>query len=76
MLEQIKKYFESEYNDAKRVIEQKVWWAKPREVVNNCKQRMLGSVMLIQRIDETLSYEEIENLYNSYKEKLENLLTD
>ena len=69
-------YFESEYEDAKRVIGQKVFWAKPREVVYNAIQRMLGVAMYIQRLDYTISYDDVEQLYNFYKEQLENLLTD
>lgn len=77
MLEEIRKYYEAEYKDAERVIViQKVSWAKPKEVVYNCMQRMLGAAMFVQRIDYKLSYDEIEILYNTYKEKLENLLTD
>lgn len=69
-------YFESEYKDAKRVIVQKVFWANPREVVYNCMQRMLGVAMYIQRLDYTISYDDIEQLYNFYKEELEKLLTN
>lgn len=69
-------YFKSEYKDAERIITQKVSWANPREVVHNCMQRMLGVAMYIQRLDYTISYDEVEQIYNFYKEKLENLLTD
>ena len=65
-----------EYQDAKRVIEKKVWWAKPREIVNNALQRMLGIAFFTQQTNSELSYNGVENLYNFYKEKLENLLTD
>lgn len=69
-------YFKSEYLDAERIITQKVSWANPKEVVYNCMQRMLGVAMYIQRLDYTISYDEVEQIYNFYKEKLENLLTD
>lgn len=67
-------YFKSEYKDAERVIKEKVRWAKPREVVYNAIQRCLGAAMFVQRFDETLSYDEVEQAYNFYKEQLEKLL--
>ena len=67
-------YFESEYKDAERVIKEKVRWVKPREVVDNAMQRCLGAAMFVQRLDETLSYDEVEQTYNFYKEQLEKLL--
>ena len=67
-------YFKSEYKDAERVIKEKVRWAKPREVVDNAIQRCLGAAMFVQRLDETLSYDEVEQTYNFYKEQLEKLL--
>ena len=70
MLEQIEAYYKIEYQDAKRVVENKVCWAKPREVVDNTLQRMLGVAFFTQQINPELSYTDIENLYNLYKEKL------
>ena len=67
-------YFKSEYKDAERVIKEKASWANPREVVYNAIQRCLGAAMFIQRLDETLSYDEVEQIYNFYKEQLEKLL--
>ena len=69
-------YFKFEYKDAERIITQKVSLAKPQEVVRNCLQRMLGVAMYIQRLDYTISYDEVEQIYNFYKEQLEKLLTD
>lgn len=69
-------YFKAEYKDAERIIAKKVSWAKPRTVVDNCIQRCLGVAMYIQRLDETISYDEVEQIYSFYREKLESLLTD
>ena len=67
-------YFKSEYKDAERVIKEKVSWANPQEVVYNAIQRCLGAAMFVQRLDETLSYDEVEQTYNFYKEQFEKLL--
>ena len=67
-------YFNSEYKDAERVIKEKVRWVKPREAVDNAIQRCLGAAMFVQQLDETLSYDEVEQTYNFYKEQLEKLL--
>ena len=67
-------YFKSEYKDAERAIKEKVRWAKPREVIDNAIQRCLGAAMFVQQLDETLSYDEVEQTYNFYKEQLEKLL--
>lgn len=67
-------YFKSEYNSTKAFLEKKISWANPREVVYNAIQRCLGAAMFVQRLDETLSYNEVEQTYNFYKEQLEKLL--
>ena len=67
-------YFKSEYKDAETVIKKKVQWAKPREIIDNTLQRCLGVAMFVQELDETLSYDEVEQTYNFYKKQLEKLL--
>lgn len=69
-------YFKSEYKETKAFLERKVSWATPRESVYNAIQRMLGVAMFAQTLDVKMSYDDIEQAYNFYKEKLENLLTD
>lgn len=74
LMDNMIKYFESEYNYTKAFIEREFSLAKPREVVDNAIQRCLGVAMYIQNFDYTLSYDEIEQIYNHYKKQLEELL--
>lgn len=67
-------YFKSEYNSTKIFLEKRTSWANSQEVVYNAMQRCLGAAMFVQRLDETLSYDEIEQTYNFYKEQFEKLL--
>lgn len=68
---EIKEYYKAEYKDAKRVIEKKYFWAKPDEVVNQALDRMLGVAFFVQRVDESIPYDELDELFNFYKEELE-----
>ena len=81
LMDNMTKYFESEYNYTKAFLERNVKWAKPRECVYNAIecvynaiQRCLGVAMYIQWFDETLTLDEVEQVYNYYKEQLEKLL--
>ena len=74
LMNNMTKYFESEYNYTKAFLEREVKWAKPREVVYTAIQRCLGVAMYIQNFDDALSYDEIEQVYNQYKKQLEELL--
>ena len=65
-------FFQKEYKMAIEGIEKK--YNKPCEVVQNAKMRMYGVATYCQ--DLGLSYNLIEEMYNLYKEKLENLLTN
>ena len=67
-------YFKSEYNSTKTFLEKRTSWANPQEVIYNAIQRCLGAAMFVQRLDETLSYDEIEQTYNFYKEQFEKIL--
>lgn len=73
-IDKVKEYYESEYLDVKRVIENKYPWAEPRQIVLDSIQKMLGVGMFAQNFDD-VTYEAIYKLYNFYKEKLESLLT-
>ena len=74
LMDNMTKYFESEYNHTKAFLERKVALASPRECVYNAIQRCFGVAMCIQRLDETLILDEVEQTYNYYKEQLEKLL--
>lgn len=74
LMDNMTKYFESEYNYTKAFLERKVSWANPKECVYNAIQRCLGVAIYIQWLDETLTLDEVEQTYNYYKEQLEKLL--
>lgn len=76
MIEKVKECFESEYKSTKQVIEAHPWWVdSAHEIVNGTISRCLGIAMFAQRLED-VKYEEIESLFNEYKEKLRNLLEE
>lgn len=65
-------FFQKEYKMATEGIKKE--YNNPCEVVQNAKMRMYGVATYCQELG--LSYNLIEEMYNLYKEKLENLLTN
>ena len=74
MLEKLKEYFEREYKSTKIYLESLATDEKKKLAVNITFREMMGACTLIQIIDETLSFAEIEAMYQDYKGKLEKLL--
>ena len=72
MLEKVKEYFEREYISTVRAIERKYSWGTPREFVNMGITNCLAVAMFSQSIG--VKFEDLDPLYNEYKEKLEALL--
>ena len=66
-------YCESEYNLAKNCLTYRNPFSlySPREVKHNTLQRLLGAGYLAQQMG--ASYEEVEQTYNFYKEKIEKI---
>lgn len=75
MLEKLKEYYELEYRQTERAL-QASWVTSKKDCVWYAIQRCLGVAQFAQIADEGLKFEDVENLYNIYKEKLENLLTN
>lgn len=73
MIEKVKEYFEREYKDCVRAIEQKYDFGTPKDFVWRAITDCLAVAMFAQTIG--VKFEEIDPIYNEYKEKLENLLT-
>lgn len=74
MLEKVREYFERQYNDTIRAIECDYEWGTPKEFVWRAITDCLAVAMFAQTIG--VKFEEVNSLYNEYKEKLENLLTN
>lgn len=74
MLEKIKEYFEREYKDTKSYLETLKTNRQKKHAVNITLHEMVGASTVIQFIDETLSFTEIDTLYWEYRKKLEKLL--
>ena len=66
----LRERFETEYKWATSAIDRKI--AETWEIVHNTKQRMLGVCYFWQECG--MNYDYIEKMYNTYKEKLEDLL--
>ena len=74
MLEKVKEYFESEYRDTVRGIERNYVWTTPQKLVDRAIVNCLAVAQFSQTIGVTFA--EVNALYDEYKEKLENLLTE
>ena len=72
MLKQITEFYEREYNDTKRFLKSP-WCGKASDTVWYATQRCLGVAQFVQ-IACNVSYEDIEPIYNEYREKFEKLL--
>ena len=72
MLEKVKEYFEREYISTVRAIERKYSWGTPQEFVKMGITNCLAVAMFSQSIG--VKFEDVDQLYNEYKEKLETLL--
>ena len=70
MLEKVREYYEMEYRDTVRSIEQS-WVTDKKMDIRHTIQRCLGVAQFVQSVG--VSFEEIDALYNEFKEKLENL---
>ena len=72
MLEKVREYFEREYISTVRAIERKYSWGTPQEFVKMGITNCLAVAMFSQTIG--VKFEDLDPLYNEYKEKLEALL--
>lgn len=73
LLENVKKYYESEYEETKSVIERNPWWIESaEETVWLAVQRCLGVAQFAQVCD--VDFSDVDILYMEVKEKLEKLL--
>lgn len=70
-IKELKIYYESEYGATKMFLANIPSWANKKEVINNLLQRLLGAAYLSQHCE--LSAQEVANLYNEYKYKIEKL---
>lgn len=70
MLEKVREYYEMEYRDTVRALE-KSWVTDKKMAVWYAIQRCLGVAQFVQIAG--VSFEEIDALYDEFKEKLENL---
>lgn len=75
MLNNLKKLYKQEIQRTKNGLSSPYVLDKDA-CVWNAIQRCLGAADLIQIIDESVSYEEVEALFNETKKKLTNLLTE
>lgn len=64
------KFCESEYEFTKNTL--KCNFCTPKEVVNNAIQRNLGVGVFVQEMG--VVFEEVDKVFETYKEKLNNLL--
>ena len=76
MLEKLIEFYEKEYEEAENLIicEDIPTWVKPKEVVYNTLYILLGATHFAQTIG--VPYDEINGIYEIYKEKLELLLDE
>ena len=74
MLEKLKEYFEREYRCTKIYLDSLLTNKKKELAVNITFCEMMGACTLIQIIDESLAFADVEAMYLEYKEKLEKLL--
>ena len=72
MLEKVREYFEREYISTVRAIERKYSWGTPQEFVKMGITNCLAVAMFSQSIG--VKFEDVNPLYNEYKEKLKALL--
>lgn len=74
MLEKLIEFYEKEYEETENLLvcEDVPNWVKPKEVVYNTLYMLLGASQFAQTIG--VSYDEIDGIYEIYKEKLELLL--
>lgn len=73
ILNLIKEYFETEYQETKMCIERKYDWTTPKDLAQGAINRCLGVVQFVQCLG--IPYEDLVDVYDEYKEKLEKLLT-
>jgi hypothetical protein len=71
MLEKVREYYEMECRDTARALENS-WVTDKGMAVWYAIQRCLGVAQFVQ-IAGDVNFEEIDALYNEFKEKLENL---
>lgn len=74
MVEKLIEFYEKEYEETENLIicEDIPTWVKPKKVVYNTLYMLLGASQFAQTIG--VSYDEINGIYEIYKEKLLELL--
>lgn len=72
MINTVKEFFDSEYRDTVRLLENKPSWVtSEKEVVFNSIQRCLGVAQFVQLVG--VKYEDLE-FYDEFREKMMKLL--
>lgn len=72
-IEGIREYYEMEYKDTLRTLINPYWAARKKTVVNNSIQRCLGVAFFAQGTED-VTFQDIDELYQEYKEKFERIL--
>lgn len=73
--ENLLKFFEQEYNNAKRVLDESPWYVDKEESVYRGLSRCYGVVMFLEQYcNDAISHEEIENAFNEVRDKFSVLI--
>lgn len=71
MVEKIREYYELEYSQTKRALDNS--WCEPKDAIWYALQRCLGVAQFVQTACD-VSFEVVEPLYEEFREKFEKLL--
>ena len=75
MLDKVKDFYEMEYKDTARTLQNPYWKKRETEVIKCELQRCLGVAFFVQNAYD-VPFEDINNLYEEYKDKIERLISD
>lgn len=71
IMKELELFYNSEVEEVTRILNNPFSWVVPEEVVNSSISRCLGVTVFVQRLG--ISYEEVNDLYESVRDKLDNL---
>ena len=74
-MDKIKDFYEMEYKDTIRTLENPYWEKRAEDVIKCSLQRCLGVAFFVQGAFD-ISFDDINKLYEEYKEKIERLIND
>lgn len=75
MLDKVKDFYEMEYKDTIRTLENPYWEKQAEDVIKCSLQRCLGVAFFVQGAFD-IPFDDINKLYEEYKEKIERLMSD